>query len=37
MLILHGRKTCTARSPKCASCVLQEECPSAEHFLAKLK
>lgn len=37
MLILHGRKTCTARSPRCPSCVLQEECPSAEHFLAKLK
>ncbi|MCX8098858.1 MAG: endonuclease III [Casimicrobiaceae bacterium] len=25
-LILHGRYTCTARAPKCASCVVFEEC-----------
>lgn len=25
-LILHGRHTCTARSPHCGSCVLQLEC-----------
>lgn len=25
-LILHGRETCAARGPKCASCVLYSEC-----------
>lgn len=25
-LILHGRETCVARSPRCGSCVLFEEC-----------
>ena len=25
-LILHGRETCVARSPRCGSCVLYEEC-----------
>jgi endonuclease III len=29
-LILHGRATCTARSPRCASCILADFCPSAE-------
>ncbi len=28
-LILHGRATCTARSPRCATCVLADFCPSA--------
>lgn len=28
-LILHGRKTCNARAPKCEACVLQDHCPSA--------
>ena len=28
-LILHGRKTCTARSPRCGSCVLSDFCPSS--------
>jgi endonuclease-3 len=28
-LILHGRATCTARSPRCADCVLSDFCPSA--------
>lgn len=28
-LILHGRKTCTARAPRCAQCVLADLCPSA--------
>lgn len=28
-LILHGRNTCSARSPKCAACVLAERCPSS--------
>ena len=25
-LILHGRYTCTARKPRCASCVIREHC-----------
>jgi endonuclease-3 len=29
VLILHGRKTCTARKPKCTECVVNELCPSA--------
>lgn len=29
-LILHGRQTCHARSPKCESCSLAPDCPSAE-------
>ncbi len=28
-LILHGRATCTARSPHCERCVLADFCPSA--------
>jgi endonuclease-3 len=28
-LILHGRATCVARRPRCASCVLSDFCPSA--------
>ena len=28
-LILHGRATCRARSPKCGACVLADFCPSA--------
>ncbi|MCP5405606.1 MAG: endonuclease III [Pseudomonadaceae bacterium] len=28
-LILHGRYTCTARAPKCATCPLSDLCPSA--------
>lgn len=28
-LLLHGRYTCTARSPKCATCGLREVCKSA--------
>ena len=28
-LILHGRATCTARSPHCGSCILADFCPSA--------
>lgn len=27
-LVLHGRETCTARSPKCVGCCLAEVCPS---------
>jgi endonuclease III len=28
-LILHGRRICIARRPKCAECVLVDVCPSA--------
>ncbi|MDX1501031.1 MAG: endonuclease III [Thermoanaerobaculia bacterium] len=30
LLILHGRATCKARSPRCGECVLVDLCPSAE-------
>ncbi|HSP64626.1 MAG TPA: endonuclease III [Candidatus Deferrimicrobium sp.] len=29
-LILHGRRVCVARSPRCPRCVLNDICPSAE-------
>lgn len=29
-LILHGRETCAARTPKCDRCALAPDCPSAE-------
>jgi endonuclease-3 len=29
-LILHGRRVCAARSPRCPVCVLNDICPSAE-------
>ena len=29
-LVLHGRKTCTARSPKCENCCMKSFCKSAE-------
>jgi endonuclease III len=28
-IILHGRKTCKARGPKCGECALAKLCPSA--------
>jgi len=28
-LILHGRKVCTARAPRCAQCILADLCPSS--------
>jgi endonuclease III len=28
-IILHGRKVCIARSPKCHECVFNSFCPSA--------
>ena len=28
-LILHGRKVCVARKPRCADCLLADYCPSA--------
>jgi endonuclease-3 len=33
LLILHGRRTCQARTPKCAECGLSDLCPSAAGFL----
>lgn len=33
LLILHGRKTCVARSPRCAACSLAHLCPSVAKFL----
>jgi endonuclease-3 len=29
LLIYHGRNVCSARKPKCGSCVLNDICPSA--------
>ncbi|MGZ4800904.1 MAG: hypothetical protein ACXVL8_19830 [Acidimicrobiia bacterium] len=28
-LILHGRRICVARKPRCGSCLLVDICPSA--------
>jgi len=36
-LILHGRATCTARSPHCERCLLADFCPSAPLLLAARK
>jgi len=30
LVILHGRATCVARSPKCAACEIRSLCPSRE-------
>ena len=32
LLIFHGRKTCTAKKPKCETCVVKKLCPSAFTF-----
>lgn len=32
LLILHGRKICNARKPKCPECPVNELCPSAHTF-----
>jgi len=32
VLILHGRTTCGARSPKCPDCIIADLCPSAGLF-----
>ncbi len=32
-LILHGRKVCTARKPKCPECVINNLCPSSLVFM----
>ncbi|MFP4175565.1 MAG: endonuclease III domain-containing protein, partial [Halobacteriales archaeon] len=29
LLIFHGRAVCSARSPDCADCVLEDLCPSS--------
>lgn len=31
-MILHGRRVCTARRPRCDRCVLADVCPSAHTF-----
>ena len=31
-LILHGRRTCVARRPRCPACNLRRRCPSAKVF-----
>ncbi len=28
-LILHGRRVCDAKAPRCAACVLEDLCPSS--------
>jgi endonuclease-3 len=33
VLILHGRKTCKARTPLCAGCLVRTLCPSRATFL----
>ncbi len=32
LLILHGRRTCKARKPECANCILNDICPSAGEY-----
>ncbi len=32
LLIAHGRTICAARNPKCNSCVISKDCPSAFSF-----
>lgn len=32
LLIMHGRKICKAKNPKCSSCKINEFCPSAFQF-----
>ena len=37
LLILHGRRICAARKPKCEECPVAELCPSAKVFIAEHK
>jgi endonuclease-3 len=37
ILILHGRRTCNARKPKCPECSVRGECPSAVLFLNRVR
>jgi endonuclease-3 len=30
LLILHGRKTCAARTARCGECAVRDLCPSAD-------
>jgi endonuclease-3 len=32
LMIFHGRRICTAKKPKCATCVVNKLCPSAFTF-----
>lgn len=36
-MVAHGRKYCTAKSPKCLSCPLKNLCPSKPFFCNKMK
>ena len=36
-LILHGRRVCLARRPRCAECVLNDICPSAHLYLRPVR
>ena len=29
LMIFHGRRTCKARNPQCAECVVEKQCPSS--------
>jgi adenine-specific DNA glycosylase len=33
LIILHGRRICVARKPRCGLCPVQSLCPSAPYFL----
>jgi endonuclease-3 len=35
LLIRHGRRICTARSPRCAECPLRRMCPEGRRRLAR--
>lgn len=35
-LIVHGRRTCVARRPRCPECNLRHRCPSASEFYPRL-
>ncbi len=35
ILILHGRRICNARKPKCSECAVATLCPSAKAFIEK--
>jgi endonuclease-3 len=37
LLILHGRRICNSRLPKCPECVVASLCPSAEVFAAEAR
>jgi endonuclease-3 len=34
-LIRHGRRTCTARNPRCEECPLRRMCPYGREILAQ--